>query len=118
MHEVQITEEEVEGHPAVALAGELNINTAPDVRKVLLKHVRRDSALLVDLSGLRFMDTSGLATLIETHLQMEKAGGKLAVFGLRPQIAELFEITHVHRLFHLFEDRQQALAFVAEQGEE
>jgi anti-anti-sigma factor len=116
MHEIQVNQQTLEGHPAVALAGELTINTAPEVRDVLMKHVRRDPALLVDLSGLEFMDTSGLATLIESHLKMEKSGGRLALFGLQPQIREIFETTHVHRLFHLFEERDEAVAFAHEQA--
>ena len=47
----------------------MNNNTAPDLRELLVKHVKaKQPRLMLDLSELSFMDTSGLATLIEAHL--------------------------------------------------
>jgi anti-sigma B factor antagonist len=110
MSPVSVKETTVAGCPAFALSGELNIGSAPGVRDVFMKHIRkREPALLLDLSGLEFMDTSGLATLIEAHLKTERYGGKLILFGLKPRIAEVFEVTRVTALFSIFETQQDAV---------
>jgi len=110
MPQLDLSERTVEGHPAIAVSGQLTILTAPDLRRLLMKHVRRDEpALLLDLSGLSFMDTSGLATLIETQLKVEEHGGRLVLFGLQPLIAEVFDVTRVTKLFSIHESESDAV---------
>ncbi|MHC4591370.1 MAG: STAS domain-containing protein [Planctomycetota bacterium] len=115
MAEFDLTESTAEGHPSLALSGDLNIVAAPDLRDALLKHVKRkgEPRVLIDLSGLEFMDTSGLATLIEAHLTAERNGGKIVLFGLRPLVAELLEVTRVTELFSICETQQDAIAALA-----
>ena len=103
-------EADLDGRPGIRLTGELNIQSAPDIRKLLLKYVKGGSAgLILDLGGLEFMDTSGLATLIEAHLTMERHGGKMVLFGLRPRIAEVFQVTQVWKLFHVCQTQEEAV---------
>lgn len=110
MSQLDLTERTVGEAPAVGLVGELNINTAPAVRRLLMKYVKRSEPnLMLDLTRLHFMDTSGLATLIETHLKVEKYGGRLVLFGLNPQIMEVFSVTRVNQLFQIAETEQEAL---------
>ena len=110
MSRLQINEDEVQGRAVISMAGELNILTAPDLRDVLVKHVKaRQPLLALDLSGVSFMDTSGLATLIDAHLTTEKQAGKLVLYGLQPRIAEVFEVTRVKDLFSVFDTQQEAL---------
>jgi anti-sigma B factor antagonist len=115
MPELEVRETNVDGFPVLAVSGELNINTAPDLRDHLVRHVKaRQPRVTLDLSGLSFMDTSGLATLIESHLKAEKQGGALVLFGLQPPILEVFEITRVIDLFTVKETQEQALAALRE----
>jgi anti-anti-sigma factor len=110
MPEFHVNETNVDGFPVLTMSGELNINTAPDLRELLVRHTKaKQPRMLLDLSDVSFMDTSGLATLIETHLKTEKQGGSLALFGLQPRILEVFEITRVIDLFTVCETREQAL---------
>ena len=110
MAQFQVDEANVEGFPVLTMSGELNINTAPDLRELLVKHVKaKQPRLMLDLSELSFMDTSGLATLIEAHLKTEKQGGALVLFGLQPRILEVFEVTRVIDLFSVWETQEQAL---------
>jgi anti-sigma B factor antagonist len=118
MEDISVEERTSEGRPTVALSGQLNITTAPGVRRVLMKHVRGEGPeLLVDLSGLEFMDTSGLATLIETHIKCEEHGGRLVLFGLQPLISEVFDVTRVSDLFSIHPTEQQALDALEGEGQ-
>jgi len=110
MPEIALKEAAVEGCPTVSASGELNISTAPELREALMKYLkRREPLVLLNLSGLEFMDTSGLATIIEAHLQAERYGGKLALVGLQERIAEMLEVTHVTALFHIFATEDEAV---------
>ncbi|MHC4789070.1 MAG: STAS domain-containing protein [Planctomycetota bacterium] len=119
MDEIDVRESTVEGLPAVAVSGELKISTAPALRDVLVKHVKKKSAplLMLDLSGLAFMDTSGLATLIEAHITAERSAGKLVLFGLSPRIAEVFDVTQVTKLFSICDTQGEAVAFLGSLAE-
>ena len=73
MKELILSERELGGAPLVALEGDLNFDTAPRLRDVLAKLVKkRPGHIVVDLGALSFMDTCGLATLIETRQKMDK----------------------------------------------
>ncbi len=118
MLRLTLTERNLDGTPSVALVGELNVSTAPDLRRRLMKYLDGNRPkLLLDLVELSFMDTSGLATLIEAHLKAEKNGGKLALFGLAARIAEVFAVTRVTELLHVYDSEQEALAAVREMAE-
>ncbi len=113
MSEMDLTERTVEGVSAVGLTGELNIHTAPDLRRLLMKYVKKgEQNLMLDLTGLKFMDTSGLATLIEAQLKVEKYGGRLVLFGLDAQIREVFDVTRVSKLFRIYATEEEALEAV------
>ncbi len=113
MSEMDLRERTVEGVSIVGLTGELNIHTAPDLRQPLMKYVKKgEESLLLDLTGLRFMDTSGLATLIEAQLKVEKYGGRIVLFGLDAQIRQVFDIVRVSKLFGICATEQEALEAV------
>jgi anti-anti-sigma factor len=115
MPQMMLQELTVEGCPVVSVSGELTINTAPDLREILMKHLKRNErVILLDLSELEFMDTSGLATVIEAHLKAERQGGKLALFGLQPRITEVLAVTHVTALFHIFSSEDEAVKALKE----
>jgi anti-sigma B factor antagonist len=118
MDEARVTEERTDEYALVRIAGELNINTAPDLRRSLNKHVRHElPALLLDLSELEFMDTSGLATIIESHLSVQRYGGQVVLFGMPGQIREVFQVTGVEKIFTILESEQAALQHIGQDAD-
>ena len=109
MSQILFNERKINGVPALKVSGRLDIDTAPEMRNVILHFARTGHATLaVDLSGLDYMDTSGLATLIEGNMRMQYAGGRLILFGLTPQTAEVFNMVHVSGLFTIVETEKEA----------
>src|SRR6185436_11151109 len=84
------------GSTVVAVAGEIDMATAPELANVL-NDFAQDS-VLVDLSAVTFIDSSGLATLANAHTRMSSAGGRLAIDGLLPNVQKVFEITRLTEL--------------------
>jgi len=93
-----------------SLSGEININTSPELRKVFDELTAKKIAKVVlDLGSIEYIDSSGLATLIEMLRRMKRYNGKLRLYGLSEKIRSLFEITKLTKLFEMFDDEESAL---------
>jgi len=115
MRELDLEQGAIGGAPAVRLSGELNFENSPSLRAVLLRlAARKVSEMVLDLTDLAFMDTSGLATLIEARMTAHERGGRVILLGLQPLIAQVFEVARVNELFTLVQDEKEALAVLGE----
>jgi anti-sigma B factor antagonist len=84
------------------LQGRVSIETSPDFRDHLLAMLRRPSpqeALAIDVAAVSYMDTSGIATLIQALKVAREAGIAIHLQGLQGRILHLFEATGVGSLF-------------------
>jgi anti-sigma B factor antagonist len=82
----------------VAIQGRITIENSGDMRTTLANALRKKPASLsVDLSGVSYIDTSGLATLVEAARIARKQGTQLIFNNLQDQPRYLFDITHLER---------------------
>jgi anti-sigma B factor antagonist len=110
--EVESIAEDVE---LVAVSGELDLSNAFELRRQVEASLRsRHSAVLVDLSGVKHMDSTGLAALIDAHQAVQERRGRLAlVIGSEP-VRRTIEVRGLDRLFRIFATRDEALAGLAD----
>jgi anti-sigma B factor antagonist len=95
----------------LALEGEIDLHEAPNIKESLLPLITAKSpVVVVDLSGVTYIDSSGLALFIETMQRVQAYGGKFALCGLRPSVKTIFEIARLDQVFRIFEDREAAAA--------
>ena len=81
--------------------GRITVENSGGMRATLRNALRRmPPVLTVDLSGVSYMDTSGVATLVEAARNARKQGSRLVLRGLRDQPRYLLEMTHLDRLFN------------------
>ena len=104
MSALEIQHQQVDGHATISLSGELDISTAVELEHLLgqLEAADGPARIVIDLRGLRFMDSTGLRLLVTADLRLRRDGRELALVpGPEP----------VHRVFRLalLEER---LAFV------
>ncbi|MCR4439572.1 MAG: STAS domain-containing protein [bacterium] len=106
------------GADIVEVAGEVDLFSSPEVRKALLSLAKKRSPLIiVDLARVSYMDSSGLATLIE-GLQMARAHqGEFKLASLREEVLEVFELTRLVDVFEIHDDVAQALASLRPGGD-
>jgi len=83
----------------VVLSGDLDFNTATELTALPLETGYRRMDL--DLSGLAFIDSSGLAALVRLHQRVAAAGAALRVVALTPYLRGLMRMTALDRLFTL-----------------
>lgn len=89
----------------VALSGRVVVETAGDIRHRLHTLVDGDSReLIINLSEVDFMDSTGLSVLISTNERAQAKGGKVSLSALPREIRALIELTRLHEIFEIFED--------------
>jgi anti-anti-sigma factor len=113
--DLQLTTRCMNGHQIIAVAGEIDICTAPAVHAYLLKAAditfgNGDSGLVVDLSAVTFMDASGLTALLRADHHARRAGERLRLAAPTARIIRLLEITHLDLYFDLYPTREAATA--------
>jgi anti-sigma B factor antagonist len=69
--------------------------------------------IVVDLQDVRYMDSSGVATLIEGYKLCQKNNGRFVLAGLKPEVREVFELTRLDRVFEIYDTSQLALESIA-----
>jgi anti-sigma B factor antagonist len=93
------------------LEGEIDLHYAPVLRTLLQTKVRaRCRALVMDLGGVTFIDSSGLAAIIEYFRDSGDCNGVLCVTGLNDTLRTIFEIVRLDKVIPIFGSRGEAIA--------
>lgn len=101
---------QVEGRSVVAVSGELDAHVAPDLQATLdpLLAVSQP-AIIVDLSGVPFIDSTGLGVLVTTLKRVREAGGTLDVVASAPRVLKVFALTGLDVVIPLHATLDEAL---------
>jgi anti-sigma B factor antagonist len=101
-----VTRELSPGITAISLTGRLVLgNRLTDVEHAIRERIRQGSRkLLLDFSGLEFIDSAGIGVLAVCCGSMEREGGKVAVAGAVGRVKELQEMTHLDRVATMYPD--------------
>jgi anti-sigma B factor antagonist len=94
----------------VDVEGDVDLGTSPNLRRTLFDLLGKKPKLAVNLRGVRYIDSSGIATLIEVLKSTQRLPMELVLFGLSPAVHDAFRLTHVNRIFRIVETEEQALA--------
>jgi anti-sigma B factor antagonist len=90
------------GGDNVALHGRITIENSGEMRRMLSNALRAKPATVsVDLSNVAYIDTSGLATLLEAVRIARRQGTRLILAGVHDQPRYLLEITHLDQFFEM-----------------
>ena len=95
----------------VPLKGEIDLHVSPTVTATLNEVIdQKPERLVVDLSEVTYIDSAGLAALIQAMQKVEGYGGKFMLAGLQETVRSIFEISRLDQVFQIFPDAQAALA--------
>ena len=94
------------------LVGDITLYNTPDVRRAIvgLLKEKRVPCLLVNLRGVRYIDSSGVASLVEGLKISRDMQVRFALCGLTKTAREVLELTRLLRVFEVHETEEQALA--------
>ena len=99
----------MDGYELLSVEGELDIATAPRMITALNEaFAELNLPLVVDLSSVGFMDSTGLALLMNAHRRVKRRGQRFAIVCPRGPVSRVFEIADMVDSLHVFPDRASA----------
>jgi anti-sigma B factor antagonist len=88
---------------------ELDASNAGELKRDIAPLLEAHRKLVIDLSRLRFVDSSGLGAFISCLRKLNAKGGDLKLCGMSKQVRAVFELVRMHRIFDIFGTREEAL---------
>ena len=85
------------------ITGHIDLANSPELRKVLLKELK-------NLTGVRYIDSSGVASLVEGLKAARDQNLRFILYGLSPSAREVLQLSRLIKIFEVFDTEQQALA--------
>jgi len=109
---VQIAARPSEGRVILDLSGDIDLANSPAMRKALLGEIKdkRIPKVFLNLKNVRYIDSSGIASLVEGLKASRDNGGRLILYGLSPSVREVMELSRLQKIFEIYENEEQALA--------
>ena len=93
------------------LSGRITLGEGSALLRSTIRELLADQRvrILVNLGDINYIDSSGIATLIEVLKRSQHLKKEFVLFGLSPAVQEVFRLTHVIRIFRVFDTEQEAL---------
>ena len=88
---------------------ELDASNAGEFKRDIAPVLQANTRLVIDLSRLRFVDSSGLGAMLSCLRQLSAKSGDLKLCGMSKQVQGLFELVRMHRIFDIFGTREEAV---------
>jgi len=90
---------EEQGRIVVAFDGDVDLEYSPKARRVLLDSVKQDRDVLVDLSAVRYIDSSGVANLVEAFQLSRQKGTSFALVSVNPAALRVLQLARLDKVF-------------------
>lgn len=91
--------------------GDIDINSSPDIRKIFSElTAKQEKKIIIDLSEVSYIDSSGLATLVEVLKKVKGYDGRLKLSNLADKVKGLFEITKLEKIFQIYDTVEGAIS--------
>jgi len=98
-----------DGHTIVRLKGDVDLHHSPNLHATLVDIAgERPKRLVLDLSDVPYMDSSGIGTFVEIFRRVSAYKGKMVLFGLNDRVRSVFEITKLDRFFTICHSEEEA----------
>jgi anti-anti-sigma factor len=94
------------------LSGDIDFANSPEVRRSVLSEIQENRAprVVVNLSEVRYIDSSGVASLVEGLKASRDCGSRFILFGLSTAAREVLQLSRLIKVFEVYENEEQAMA--------
>ncbi len=93
----------------VALEGDVDLQSSPEARTVLLDCVAKKKPVLVDLSGVGYIDSSGVASLVESLQTARKSGGNVILVAVSEGALRVLQLARLDKVFTICDTVEDGL---------
>ena len=103
------TEESESEVLTIKLSGEIDLQHSPKLRQLLQSKVcLKAPVILLDFTEVKYIDSSGLATLVEYYKSARSYSGRMAVAGLSNRVRSIFDLVRLGEIFGVFATLDEA----------
>ncbi len=94
------------------ITGDIDLATSPELRKALLRELRelKMPRVVLNLKSVRYIDSSGVASLVEGLKASRDVGSRLVLFGLNRTVRDVLQLSKLVKIFEICEDEAQSVA--------
>lgn len=109
---MQISARQSEGLVIIDVSGDIDLAHSPAMRKMLLVEIKdkRTPKVFLNLQNVRYIDSSGIASLVEGLKASRDQGSRMILYGLSPTVREVMELSRLQRIFEIYDNEEQALS--------
>ena len=109
---MQIAARPATGGTILDITGDIDLAHSPAMRKALLEEIREKKTpkVFLNLEKVRYIDSSGIASLVEGLKASRDQGSRLILYGLSKTVREVMELSRLQKIFEIHESEAQALA--------
>jgi anti-sigma B factor antagonist len=109
---LQISARHLDKTTILDVSGDIDLASSPDLRRALLRELRelRIPRVVLNLKAVEYVDSSGVASLVEGLKASRDVGSRLILFGLNTAVREVLQLSKLHRIFEIAETEEQAVA--------
>jgi anti-sigma B factor antagonist len=109
---LQIAARRIDKTTIFDVTGDIDLANSPEVRKALLSELKelRTPRVVMNLSKVRSIDSSGVASLVEGLKASRDAGSRFILFGLSASAREVLQLSRLLKIFEVYDNEEQALA--------
>lgn len=93
----------------VEVTGDVDLKGSPDLRKAIFDALKLAPKVALNLSEIRYIDSSGIAVMIEALRESQTLNREFVLFGMNPEVYDVFKLTHVLRIFQIVDTEEQVL---------
>ncbi len=104
----EYTMRETDGTVFLTISGELILNTHSQLKDEIKAHLSGKKRVIVDLSGVPFIDSSGLGMLISWFKSVNEADGRIVFASLNPYVRKIIKISKLDKIFLLADTPTEA----------
>ncbi len=90
------------GYSVIELEGEIDLYCSPDARKVILKELKNGDDMLIDLSKVSYIDSSGIACLVEGYQVANEKKVKFALLGVSQNALNVLKLARLDNVFKIY----------------
>ena len=113
--ELTVTEHGDGAVPVMGVSGEVDVYAAPALREGLTELLQQGRSVVVDLSEVGFLDSTGLGALVAARTTASENGASLPLVCTHQRILKLFTITGLDGVFHIYDTVDAAVVGLADQ---
>jgi anti-sigma B factor antagonist len=109
---VQLNTRRSTGLVVIDVSGEIDLASSPQLRTILLREIKelKTPRVVLNLNAVRYIDSSGIASLIEGLKASRDAGTRFALFGLSTMVREVMQLSKLVKVFEIYDNEEQAIA--------